>query len=189
MTPHKKGRIAVFGDSNCLDSSHMVCPRSLTPSCSYSAQPPESPFISATQSTNCYLLLRQLLEYTSAVRHDAARCCMILGAAPPPAFADERLLGNQGREEPQLFTAYAHRREPLGSPSERLPERRTDINFKDVSTVWEISHRAPGSHMFRIPAESWWIGGHPGSRIFHLCTLSCPSSLIPKALAMYHPND
>mmetsp|Transcript_1171 Transcript_1171/g.3431 ORF Transcript_1171/g.3431 Transcript_1171/m.3431 type:complete len:1157 (-) Transcript_1171:13-3483(-) len=81
MASFKKGRIAVFGDANCLDSSH--------------------------QTANCYLLLRQLLEFTSA-----------------------------GRESTQLFTAASRIHEAIGGNGHtKLPERRSDLDFKDVSTV------------------------------------------------------
>lgn len=76
-----KGRIAVYGDSNCLDSSHMV--------------------------SNCYWLLKKLLDYTSSNIED------------PVIFpATNELVGS-----------------PLGSIDDPLPQRRDDVNFSAYSLV------------------------------------------------------
>ncbi|KAL6897975.1 hypothetical protein ACP4OV_006571 [Aristida adscensionis] len=74
-----EGRIAVYGDSNCLDSSHMV--------------------------TNCYWLLRKILEFTGNRVKD------------PVLFSQEALL---------KFPVF----ENIHQPS-----RRPDINFSIYSTV------------------------------------------------------
>jgi len=76
-----KGRIAVYGDSNCLDSSHMV--------------------------SNCYWLLKKLLDFTSSNIED------------PVIFpATNELVGS-----------------PLGSVDSPLPLRRDDVNFSTYSLV------------------------------------------------------
>lgn len=75
-----KGRIAVYGDSNCLDSSHMV--------------------------TNCYWLLRKILEYTSGSIRD-----------------------------PVLFSDSVKQYTPLYVEDNQLPSRRTDVNFSTYSAV------------------------------------------------------
>lgn len=74
------GRIAVYGDSNCLDSSHMV--------------------------TNCYWLLRKILDFTS-----------------------------RNNRDPVLFSGSAKRDTPLHEGDDRLPSRRTDVNFSTYSAV------------------------------------------------------
>ncbi|KAL5729233.1 site-1 protease [Ranunculus cassubicifolius] len=74
------GRIAVYGDSNCLDSSHMV--------------------------TNCYWLLRKILDFTSSNIRD-----------------------------PLLFSDSVKRDEPLYVDDNQLPTRRTDVNFSMYSGV------------------------------------------------------
>mmetsp|Transcript_40415 Transcript_40415/g.102302 ORF Transcript_40415/g.102302 Transcript_40415/m.102302 type:complete len:1225 (-) Transcript_40415:14-3688(-) len=96
LTSHGKGRIAVMGDASCLDSSHQV--------------------------NNCFILLRQLLEFTSG-----------------------------GRESTQLFTATTRLHEPLGSIGDRLPQRRVDVNFKDVSTVLNF----PATCDEAMDAKAW----------------------------------
>ena len=75
-----EGRIAVYGDSNCLDSSHMV--------------------------TNCYWLLRKILDFTSANIRD-----------------------------PILFTKFSKRNSPLYLEDSKLPSRRSDVNFSLYSAV------------------------------------------------------
>ncbi|XP_059634967.1 subtilisin-like protease SBT6.1 isoform X2 [Cornus florida] len=75
-----KGRIAVYGDSNCLDSSHMV--------------------------TNCYWLLRKILDFTS-----------------------------KNIKDPVLFLNSARRDTPLYQDDNQLPSRRTDVNFSTYSAV------------------------------------------------------
>ena len=75
-----EGRIAVYGDSNCLDSSHMV--------------------------TNCYWLLRRILDFTSAETRD-----------------------------PVLFSNSAKRNSPIYIEDKQLPSRRTDVNFSAYSAV------------------------------------------------------
>lgn len=70
----------MYGDSNCLDSSHMV--------------------------TNCYWLLRKMLDFT----------------------------GNNLRD-PILFADSAKQDTPLLVDDDQLPSRRTDINFLDYSRV------------------------------------------------------
>ncbi|MCO5579317.1 hypothetical protein L7F22_033172 [Adiantum nelumboides] len=69
-----EGRVVVHGDSNCLDSSHMV--------------------------TNCYWLLKKVLDFTSNHVKD------------PVLFAPSRQI---------LF--------PLSGPKISLPSRREDVNF------------------------------------------------------------
>ncbi|ERM98579.1 hypothetical protein AMTR_s00109p00040520 [Amborella trichopoda] len=74
------GRISVYGDSNCLDSSHMV--------------------------TNCYWLLRKILDFTSRKIKD------------PVLFSNSvKLASAMEKEETQL------------------PSRRTDVNFSMYSSV------------------------------------------------------
>lgn len=75
-----EGRIAVYGDSNCLDSSHMV--------------------------TNCYWLLRKILDFTSSDIKD-----------------------------PQLFSDSLKQDIPLYVDDNQLPTRRTDVNFSTYSAV------------------------------------------------------
>ncbi|XP_012076700.1 subtilisin-like protease SBT6.1 isoform X2 [Jatropha curcas] len=75
-----EGRIAVYGDSNCLDSSHMV--------------------------TNCYWLLKKLLEFTSGNIRD------------PLLFADSVKLDTG-----------------IYIDDNQLPSRRTDVNFSSYSAV------------------------------------------------------
>ncbi|CAN6179206.1 unnamed protein product [Urochloa humidicola] len=74
-----EGRIAVYGDSNCLDSSHMV--------------------------TNCYWLLRKILEFT----------------------------GNRVKD-PVLFSEGAQLKFPVFENIHQ-PSRRSDVNFSTYSTV------------------------------------------------------
>lgn len=75
-----EGRIAVYGDSNCLDSSHMV--------------------------TNCYWLLRKILDFTSANIRDSV-----------------------------LFSDSSKHDTPLVEDDNQLPYRRTDVNFSSHSAV------------------------------------------------------
>lgn len=75
-----EGRIAVYGDSNCLDSSHMV--------------------------TNCYWLLRKILDFTSGNIRD-----------------------------PVLFTKFSKQNSPLYLEDNKLPSRRSDVNFSLYSAV------------------------------------------------------
>lgn len=75
-----EGRVAVYGDSNCLDSSHMV--------------------------TNCYWLLRKILDYTSVNIRD-----------------------------PVLFSDSVKQDKPLYIEDNQLPSRRTDVNFSTYSAV------------------------------------------------------
>ncbi|CAN1331151.1 Subtilisin-like protease SBT6.1 [Linum perenne] len=77
-----EGRIAVYGDSNCLDSSHMV--------------------------TNCYWLLRKILDFTS---------------------------GNV--RDPLLFSESAKQYTTIYVDDNQLPSRRTDVNFSTYSAVVE----------------------------------------------------
>ncbi|KAA8523120.1 hypothetical protein F0562_009543 [Nyssa sinensis] len=74
------GRIAVYGDSNCLDSSHMV--------------------------TNCYWLLKKILDFTS-----------------------------RSIKDPVLFSDSVRRDSPLYLDDNQLPSRRTDVNFSTYSAV------------------------------------------------------
>ncbi|CAD6337575.1 unnamed protein product [Miscanthus lutarioriparius] len=74
-----EGRIAIYGDSNCLDSSHMV--------------------------TNCYWLLRKILEFT----------------------------GNRVKD-PVLFSEAAQLKFPVFENIHQ-PSRRMDVNFSTYSTV------------------------------------------------------
>ncbi|MBA0690305.1 hypothetical protein Goari_007990 [Gossypium aridum] len=75
-----EGRIAVYGDSNCLDSSHMV--------------------------TNCYWLLRKILDFTGS-----------------------------NIKDPVLFSESAKQDVPLYEDDNRLPSRRTDVNYTLYSVV------------------------------------------------------
>ncbi|KAK1314323.1 hypothetical protein QJS10_CPA06g00676 [Acorus calamus] len=74
------GRIAVYGDSNCLDSSHMV--------------------------TNCFWLLRRILDFTS-----------------------------RNIRDPVLFSDSVKKEFPMYEENTRLPSRRTDVNFSAYSSV------------------------------------------------------
>ncbi|MFS7982472.1 putative site-1 protease [Helianthus anomalus] len=73
-------RIAVYGDSNCLDSSHMV--------------------------TNCYWLLRKILDFTG-----------------------------KNVKDPILFSNSVKLETPLHQDDDQLPSRRTDLNFSTYSAV------------------------------------------------------
>ncbi|KAI7732669.1 hypothetical protein M8C21_024518 [Ambrosia artemisiifolia] len=73
-------RIAVYGDSNCLDSSHMV--------------------------TNCYWLLRKMLDFTG-----------------------------KNVKDPILFSNSVKLETPLHQADDQLPSRRTDLNFSTYSAV------------------------------------------------------
>lgn len=75
-----EGRVAVYGDSNCLDSSHMV--------------------------TNCYWLLRKILDYTS-----------------------------RNIRDPVLFSDSVKQDTRLHVEDNQLPLRRTDVNFSTYSAV------------------------------------------------------
>lgn len=75
-----EGRIAVYGDSNCLDSSHMV--------------------------TNCYQLLRKILDFTGS-----------------------------NIKDPVLFSESAKQDMPLYEDDNHLSSRRTDVNFSMYSAV------------------------------------------------------
>ncbi|XP_022729283.1 subtilisin-like protease SBT6.1 isoform X2 [Durio zibethinus] len=75
-----KGRIAVYGDSNCLDSSHMV--------------------------TNCYWLLRKILDFTGSNIKDTV-----------------------------LFSESVKQDMPVYEDDSHLPTRRTDVNFSVYSAV------------------------------------------------------
>ncbi|CAI9100335.1 OLC1v1037310C2 [Oldenlandia corymbosa var. corymbosa] len=74
------GRVAVYGDSNCLDSSHMV--------------------------TNCYWLLKKMLNYTS-----------------------------KNVRDPELFADSNRQQKPLHFDSNQLPSRRNDVSFSTYSSV------------------------------------------------------
>ncbi|XP_078169721.1 SITE-1 protease [Carex rostrata] len=74
-----RGRVSVYGDSNCLDSSHMV--------------------------TNCFWLLRKILDFTT-----------------------------RNIRDPVLFAETARIRSSLDN-STLLPSRRTDVNFSIYSGV------------------------------------------------------
>ncbi|GMH16564.1 hypothetical protein Nepgr_018405 [Nepenthes gracilis] len=74
------GRISVYGDSNCLDSSHMI--------------------------SNCYWLLKKILDFTSVNVRD-----------------------------PVLFSDTVRRDAPLHADGKQLPSRRTDVNFSAYSAV------------------------------------------------------
>lgn len=80
LTVMGEGRIGVYGDSNCLDSSHMV--------------------------TNCFTLLRKMLDFTS----------------------------NNVRD-PVLFSNSNKQDAPLYEDDNQLPSRRTDVNFSSYSAV------------------------------------------------------
>ncbi|KAL3327841.1 hypothetical protein AABB24_035488 [Solanum stoloniferum] len=75
-----RGRIAVYGDSNCLDSSHMV--------------------------TNCYGLLKKMLDFTS-----------------------------RNIKDPMLFSDSVRQEKPLYADKNQIPSRRTDVNFSTYSRV------------------------------------------------------
>ncbi|WZZ38663.1 hypothetical protein YC2023_034922 [Brassica napus] len=74
------GRVGVYGDSNCLDSSHMV--------------------------TNCYWLLKKMLDFTSS-----------------------------NIKDPVLFSKFSKRYSPVTTDEKQLPSRRTDVNFSTYSSV------------------------------------------------------
>ncbi|CAL5443046.1 unnamed protein product [Camellia sinensis] len=74
------GRIAVYGDSNCLDSSHMV--------------------------TNCYWLLKKILDFTS-----------------------------KNIKDPFLLSDSVRKDKPLYHDDKQLPSCRTDVNFSTYSAV------------------------------------------------------
>uniref|UniRef100_A0A7N0ZYW1 Uncharacterized protein n=1 Tax=Kalanchoe fedtschenkoi TaxID=63787 RepID=A0A7N0ZYW1_KALFE len=74
------GHVAVYGDSNCLDSSHMV--------------------------TNCFWLLKKMLDYTS-----------------------------NHVQDPILFSKATKLDVPLYEEDNRLPSRRNDVNFSSYSSV------------------------------------------------------
>ncbi|CAA0823328.1 Subtilisin-like protease SBT6.1 [Striga hermonthica] len=74
------GRISVYGDSNCLDSSHMV--------------------------TNCYWLLKKILDFTSRSIRD-----------------------------PVLFLDSSRLDKTLHQDNNQLPSRRADVNFSTYSAV------------------------------------------------------
>lgn len=80
LTVMGEGRIAVYGDSNCLDSSHMV--------------------------TNCYWLLRKMLDFT-----------------------------NGDIRDPVLFSDSVKQDTTLYEDDNQLPSRRTDVNFSTYSAV------------------------------------------------------
>jgi membrane-bound transcription factor site-1 protease len=80
LTVMGEGRIAVYGDSNCLDSSHMV--------------------------TNCFTLLRKMLDFTS-----------------------------ENVRDPVLFSNSNKQVAPLYEDDNQLPSRRTDVNFSSYSAV------------------------------------------------------
>ncbi|XP_027358278.1 subtilisin-like protease SBT6.1 isoform X3 [Abrus precatorius] len=80
LTVMGEGRIAVYGDSNCLDSSHMV--------------------------TNCFVLLRKMLDFTS-----------------------------EDVRDPALFSDSNKQDSPLYEDDKQLPSRRTDVNFSAYSAV------------------------------------------------------
>ncbi|KAF6134536.1 hypothetical protein GIB67_028557 [Kingdonia uniflora] len=73
-------RISVYGNSNCLDSSHMV--------------------------TNCFWLLKKILDFTSGNIRD-----------------------------PVLFSDSVRQKEPLHEDGNQLPSRRTDANFSTYYVV------------------------------------------------------
>jgi len=75
-----EGRISVYGDSNCLDSSHMI--------------------------TNCFTLLRKILDFTS-----------------------------EDVRDPTLFSDSIKQDSPLYEADNRLPSRRTDVNFSAYSAI------------------------------------------------------
>lgn len=114
---HGAGRVAVYGDSNCLDSSH--------------------------QRSNCFDLLRSLLEFATEVRAALryARCTGSWSSGMPPsaihthpleAFHPAHTPCLQGGQE--LLTAEVRLTDPFGS-YDKLPARRTDYDFKMVSPV------------------------------------------------------
>ena len=75
-----KGRIGVYGDSNCLDSSHMV--------------------------DDCFWLLQKMLDFTS-----------------------------ENIKDPVLFSKSFKQKQPLDHDENRVPSRRTDLNFSMYSGV------------------------------------------------------
>ncbi|KAJ8425528.1 hypothetical protein Cgig2_013255 [Carnegiea gigantea] len=90
-----KGRISVYGDSNCLDSSHMV--------------------------TNCFWLLKKILDFTSENVKD------------PVLFSDSVKLGG-----------------PLYVTDKQLPSRRNDVNFTAYSAVIEKELICRGDSRFEV---------------------------------------
>lgn len=89
------GRVAVYGDSNCLDSSHMV--------------------------TNCYWLLKKLLDFTS---HDI--------------------------KDPVLFAPSRQITFPLNGPKSLVPSRRDDVNFSMYSLVLDHELRCGNDARFEV---------------------------------------
>lgn len=75
-----EGRIGVYGDSNCLDSSHMV--------------------------KDCFWLLTKMLDFTS-----------------------------KSIKDPVLFSNSVKLKQSLNEGDERLPSRRTELNFSMYSGV------------------------------------------------------
>ncbi|CAI7861301.1 unnamed protein product [Closterium sp. NIES-53] len=102
-----KGKVAVFGDSNCLDSSHLV--------------------------SDCFWLLREMLSFATEGKKD------------PTLFHHRNELqvamGGGGGEEghknrSDLSRGFSGADSKLGgSEVFVLPERRTDVNFTDLSLV------------------------------------------------------
>ncbi|KAK9697678.1 hypothetical protein RND81_08G053300 [Saponaria officinalis] len=88
------GRISVYGDSNCLDSSHMV--------------------------TNCFWLLKKILEFTG---------------------------GNT--KDPLLFSDSVRQSAPL-SDDKQFPSRRTDVNFSAYSAVMGKELICRGDSRFEV---------------------------------------
>ncbi|KAL9224051.1 hypothetical protein vseg_000125 [Gypsophila vaccaria] len=88
------GRISVYGDSNCLDSSHMV--------------------------TNCFWLLKRILEFTG---------------------------GNT--KDPQLFSDSVRQSAPM-LDEKQLPSRRTDVNFSAYSAVMGKELICRGDSRFEV---------------------------------------
>lgn len=97
-----KGRIAVFGDSNCLDSSHMV--------------------------TNCYWLLKKLLEFTS---------CDI--------------------QDPLIFASSKQVTSPITGHNGLLPSRRNDVNFSSYSSVLEHDLQCGNDARFEVQGSKGFI--------------------------------
>eukprot|EP00897_Mesotaenium_endlicherianum_P007974 jgi/Mesen1/7204/ME000371S06292 len=82
LTAAGRGRIAVYGDSNCLDSSHMVA--------------------------SCYWLLRKLLDFTANGTHDPALFAPANQlAAPLGGGALEQALPLPQRRDDVNFTEYS----------------------------------------------------------------------------------
>lgn len=117
-----KGRIAVYGDSNCLDSSHMV--------------------------SNCYWLLKKLLDFTS--------------------FGDQ---------DPVIFPTTNELFSPLGSMDSPLPQRRDDINFSAYSLVLQHPLRCGLDSPVAVQGSKGYIPEYTTRSSIHTRTILQPNPI------------